>query len=57
MKLTDAAIGRFRALWEKTYPDRPLTDAQADDYASRIITLVSAVVEAPLLPRGRGPPK
>ncbi len=54
MKLSPEAIGRFRKAWERTYPNTQLTDAEAQEYASRLLTLVSAVVEGPR--RGRGPP-
>jgi hypothetical protein len=54
MKLTDAAIGRFRAVWEMEFPSMGLTDAEAQEYAGRLLTLVRVVSEGP--PRGRSPP-
>lgn len=55
MTLSADAIGRFHEVWKKEFPDIELTDAEAQEYASRLITLVRAVVEAQ--PRGRGPPE
>jgi hypothetical protein len=54
MTLSAAAIGRFKVLAKKEL-NLDLTDAEAGGYATRLLTLVRAVVEAPQ-PRGRGPP-
>lgn len=53
MKLTDAAVGRFKELAKQEGIN--LSDDEAREYASRILTLVQVVVEsAPQ--RERGPP-
>lgn len=54
MTLSDAAIGRFKVLAKREL-GLDLSDAEAQDYATRLITLVRAVVESPQA-RGRSPP-
>lgn len=54
MKLSDETVGRFKALWRERYHEE-LSDAEAQEYAGLLITLVQIVVEQPH-PRGRGPP-
>jgi len=54
MKLSDDSIGRFKALVKKEL-GLELSDAQAEEYANRVLTLVRAVVESPPQ-RERGPP-
>ncbi|MEK7218593.1 MAG: hypothetical protein AAB728_03970 [Patescibacteria group bacterium] len=54
MKLSNASIGRFKVLAKREL-GLELSDAQAEEYANRVLALIRAIVESPPQ-RERGPP-
>lgn len=55
MKLSDASVGEFRALWKEHFGEE-LTEEIAREYAESVLELGEIVYEPYLRARERGPP-
>lgn len=55
MSLSSASRGSFKKLWKDHFGE-DLTDIQAEEYGSRLLRVVSVLVDPKLHERERAPP-
>lgn len=55
MKLSDAAIGRFKVLWREHYGE-DLTDEQAHELGGRLIRVVKVLADPAMHQKEKEPP-